>query len=49
MLIHYHQVKKCLKFQELVKYKQACGLIYKRTTDQTPSYIQDLLQMEQIV
>ena len=31
-----------LPFNELVKYKQAC-LIYKSTTDQTPSYIQDLL------
>ena len=30
-----------LPFKELVKYKQAC-LIYKSTTDQTPSYIQDL-------
>ena len=28
-------------FKELVKYEQAC-LIYKSTTDQTPSYIQDL-------
>ena len=30
-----------LPFKELVKYKQAC-LIYKSTTDQTPSDIQDL-------
>ena len=30
-----------LPFKELVKYEQAC-LIYKGTTDQTPSYIQDL-------
>ena len=30
-----------LPFKELVRYKQAC-LIYKSTTDQTPSYIQDL-------
>ena len=30
-----------LPFKELVKYKQAC-LIYKSTTDKTPSYIQDL-------
>ena len=30
-----------LPFKELIKYEQAC-LIYKSTTDQTPSYIQDL-------
>ena len=44
MVIHYHQVKKCLtrlQFKELVKYKKVC-LIYKSQTYQAPSYIQDL-------